>query len=274
MKPTLILLLSVFLIPPMQCFAEESSAAKKIFADKQESVVWLTAVAKISYSADGARDTGFNLPDREQKSEALGTIIDAGGMVVTALSNIDPSRDVSGREIRTRDGTVKIEANAILKEVKIVLADGTEIPAELVMRDADLDLAFIKPKPGAKEARGVVYQSVDLKHSAPGAVTEDAITLSRTDEVLNRTASVTRGQIMSITKKPREFLRATGTSLGCPTFASDGRLIGIAVNRSVRGKSSHTVIIPAADVQEIAEQARAVKPALEKKEKLKSPGNE
>jgi hypothetical protein len=87
------------------------------------------------------------------------------------------------------------------------------------------------------------------------------------DEVLYRVPSVTRGQITTKTKKPREFLRATGASQGCPAFTSDGRLIGIAVNRWIRGKSSYTVIIPAADVLEIAEQARAAKPAPDKKPK-------
>ena len=259
----------LLLVLPLNTRADEPSAAKKIFAERQEAVVWLSAVAKISFSSDGARDSGINIPDREQKSEALGTLIDPAGMVVTALSSLDPSRDMNGREFRTRDGTVKIDANALMKEVRIILSDGTEIPAELVMRDADLDLAFIKPKFGAKEAKGVLYHALDLKHSATANVTDDAITVSRTDEVLNRTPSVTRGQITSITRKPREFLRATGAAAGCPTFAADGKLIGIAVNRTVKGKSSLTVIIPATDVLEIAEQARAAKPAPEKQEKGK-----
>src|SRR5262249_30293582 len=152
MKLLTLLLCSLFLAPSQLARAEENSAARKIFGEKQESVVWLSAVAKISYSSDGARDSGINIPDREQKTESLGTIIDPSGRAGTALSSLDPSRDVSGREIRTRKGMIKIDANAVLKEVKIILADGTEIPAELVMRDADLDLAFVKPKAGAKEA--------------------------------------------------------------------------------------------------------------------------
>jgi S1-C subfamily serine protease len=252
-----------FLLPPAGA-EETAAAAKKIFSDQQDSVVWLSAVAKISYNAEGAKDSPVNIPDRESKVESLGTIIDPSGMVVTALSNVDPARDISGREYRTSGGTVKIEATANLKEVKIIMPDGTEIPAELVMRDVDLDLAFIKPKPGSKESKGVVFKALDLKNSTAAEVTDDAITLSRTDEVLNRAASVTRGQIISVTKKPREFLRATGASVGCPTFSSDGKVIGITVNRSVRGRSSHPVLLPATDVLEIAEQARQAKPAPEK----------
>lgn len=240
--------------------------AKKVFAEQQDSVVWISVVAKISLQAEGGKEA-VNIPDREQKNETLGTFIDATGLAVTALSTIDPSRDYNGREVRTRDGTVKIEANVVLKEVRVTMPDGTEIPADIVMRDVDLDLAFLRIKSGAKEAKGVAFKPVDLKNAASVNVSDDVITISRNDEVLNRVASVARGQITSVTKKPREFLRATGASLGCPTFTPDGKLVGLAVNRTVRGKSSQTVLIPAADVLEIAEQARAAKPVVEEKPK-------
>lgn len=248
--------------------AEESitAQAKKVFTDRQDSVVWISVVAKVSFQAEGGKEA-VNIPDREQKSEALGTFIDSAGLVVTALSSIDPSREYSGREVRTRDGVIKIEASAILKEVRVTMPDGTEIPADVVMRDVDLDLAFLRIKSGAKEAKGVEFKPVDLKNAANVNVSDDVITISRNDEVLNRVASVARGQITSVTKKPREFLRATGATLGCPTFAPDGKMVGIAVTRTVRGKSSQTVIIPSADVLEIAEQARAAKPAAEEKPK-------
>lgn len=235
--------------------------ARKIFAEKQEAVIWVSAVAKISFHAEGLQDGPANIPDREQKMETLATLIDAGGMAVTALSNIDPSRDITGREIRTRSGTISLEANAVLKEVKLILGDGTEIPAEVVMRDVDLDLAFIKPREGSKELKGVTFQALDLKDGGSANVTDDVVTLGRMDEVLNRAPSVTRGHVTSVTRKPREFLRASGITLGCPTFSADGKLVGIAVSRSVKGKGTHTVLIPAGDVLEIAEQAKNAKPA-------------
>ena len=240
--------------------------AKKVFAEQQDSVIWISVVAKISLQAEGGKEA-VNIPDREQKNETLGTFLDASGLAVTALSTIDPSRDYNGREVRTRDGVVKIEASVVLKEVRVTMPDGTEIPADVVMRDVDLDLAFLRIKSGAKEAKGVTFKPVDLKNAASVNVSDDVVTISRNDEVLNRTASVARGQILSVTKKPREFLRATGASLGCPSFTPDGKLIGIAVNRTLRGKSSQTVVIPAADVLEIAEQARAAKPVVEEKPK-------
>lgn len=233
--------------------------ARKIFTENQEAVIWVSAVAKVSFHAEGLKDGPANIPDREQKMESLATLIDAGGMAVTALSNIDPSRDYTGRELRTGSGTLRLEANTVLKEVKLILSDGIEIPSEVVMRDADLDLAFIKPREGSKELKGVKFQSLDLKDGASANVTDEVVTLGRMDEVLNRAPSVTRGQITAVTRKPREFLRASGSALGCPTFSADGKLIGIAVSRSIRGKGNHTVLIPAGDVLEIAEQAKSAR---------------
>ena len=58
------------------------AAARKIFAEWQDTVVGVSAVAKISFLAEGSRDTPMNIPDREQKMETLGTVIDPAGMVV------------------------------------------------------------------------------------------------------------------------------------------------------------------------------------------------
>ena len=174
-----------------------AAAAKKIFSENKDSVIWVSAVAKMSFSSGDGKSLPFNIPDREQKFEALGTIIDASGLLVAALSNLDPTKDITGREINTPNGRMKIEASAILKEVRIILPDGTEVPADMVMKDADLDLAFVKPKPDSKEAKGVTFKAVDLKNSAGGNITDEVVTVSRMDEILNRQPAVQRGQIVA-----------------------------------------------------------------------------
>jgi len=242
--------------------AEDASqaAARKLLAEKGDSVVWLSAVMKISMTAAGNSDSPMNIPDRERKVESLATVIDATGLLVTAMSQMDPSREMEGREYNTAKGPVKFDVSVTLKEVKVVLQDGTEIPAEQVMKDADLDLAFFRVKADSKEAKDVTFKALDLNDSGKVKLSEEIITLSRTEEILNRVPSVTRGQVMSITEKPRTFVRASGAQLGCPTFNLEGKLIGIGVSRFMRGKSSVLIVLPAADVQEIAQQAAKAKP--------------
>lgn len=241
--------------------AEETlpAATKRIFNENKDSVVWVSTVAKISIGTSDSK-TPMNIPDQERKFETLGTVIDSSGLVIAALSAIDPSKELTGREVNTPSGRVKLDASATLKEVKIVLPDGTEVPSDVVMKDSDLDLAFIKARADSKEAKGATFKAVNLKNSAVGGIADDVVTVVRMDELLNRQPGVQGGQIIAITQKPRAFLRVSGTGLGCPTFAMDGRLLGINVARSAREKMPVGVLIPSADVLEIAEQAKTAKP--------------
>ena len=183
-----------------------AAAARQVFTEKQDSVVWLSAVAKIAFSAEGGRES-ISVPEQEIKVEALGTLIDPSGLVVTSLSQIDPARKFSGRELRRGSSSIKVEAVATLKEFKVIMPDGTEIPGEIIMKDPDLDLAFIRIKTASKEAKGVVFRAVDLKNSAPGAVLDEVVTLSRMDEVLNvpggRQTARHHGYPISAEQEPR-----------------------------------------------------------------------
>lgn len=259
-----ILLLSLLVATTGAVVAEEATptAARKVMAQYQDAVVWVSAVAKVNVaSADGKPLSSRN--PGEQKVEAVGTVIATNGLTLIALSSVDASGALNGREITTADGsTIKIEASTTIKEARIILADGTEVPADLVMKDSDLDLAFLLPKADSKEFKSATFKPVDLKKSATVEIADEVIGLSRADEVLNRQPSVMCGQIITVTKKPRVFLRSTACSPGCPLFVPDGRLAGIAVNRFLVGKlrDPMTVVLPAADVLEIAEQARNAKP--------------
>lgn len=266
MKPRLTFALALIaavaapLAPAASSVDALAAPTRQILSDHKDSILWVSGVAKVTFSATEAKAGPLNLPDQEQKVEVLGTVIDASGLVVTALSGIDPTREISGREFRTPAGKVKLDATATLKEVRLIMPDGTEVPCDVVMKDFDLDLAFIKARLDSKEAKGVTFKALDLKSSGAAEVADEIVTVCRLDDVLNRQPAVQRGQIIGITQKPRVFLRALGACVGCPTFALDGKLLGIAVVRSGKDKPSVPVILPAADVLEIAEQAKTAKP--------------
>lgn len=232
-------------------------AARKILAARQDSVLWVSGVCKVSFRAEGGANEPVNIPDQERKVEALGTVIGKNGMLVTALSGIDPAKEVSGREIRTAAGTVRLDASSVLKEVKIIMPDGEEVPAEVVMKDVDLDLAFLQAKSDAKEFKAATFKALDLKDAATVAVADEVVSLTRMDEVLSRQPGVYNGQVNVVVKRPREFIRASSAGIGTPTFDLEGKLVGIGVLRSSKDKRSVVVLIPAADVEEIAVQARA-----------------
>lgn len=248
---------------PFAASAEESPSAiaKKIFTEKQDSVVWVSGVAKIIFGAAGS-DMPVNIPDQETEVQAIGTIIDTNGLIVLALSGIDPARMVDGKKVRGQHGeNLTIEASSVLKEIKVIMPDGAEIPAEIVLKDADLDLAFLRVKTASKEARDVAFAAVDLKNSAVAAIMDEVVTVGRANEIMGRVPMVQIGQVNIITKPPRKFLFSGGITVGCPTFFLDGKLAGITANLIVKGQNPVPVVIPAATILAVAEQAKTAKPA-------------
>jgi S1-C subfamily serine protease len=243
--------------------ADEIASAKKIFADKQDSVIWITGVAKITLTASGGSEGMPSIPEQEEKVMALGTIVGSDGVVVTMLSAIDPASQVKGRSVRTEGGMVKLDATSVMKELKVVMPDGTEIPCELVMKDVNLDLAVIRIKTSSKEASGMVYHPIDLKDNAEGHILDEVVTIARMPEIFNRVPTVAVGHIGMVTKKPRVFLRADGAIGGCPTFNTDGKLIGITAGRTKGGRVVEAAIIPAADVMDVVEQSKNKKAEAE-----------
>ena len=163
-------------------------------------------------------------------------------------------------------------------DLKILLDDGTEVPAQIVLRDKDLDLAFIRPK--TKPASPM--PAVDFSKSAPAQVLDEVITLNRLNSAAGRAYSVSVERISGVIQKPRTFYipdsRMTSTALGSPAFALDGNLVGVLVMRAVSAKSGSgsnyrdnttSIILPAEDILKAAKQAPEAKAEPEKKEEPK-----
>ena len=83
---------------------------------------------------------GRSMPPQEQKLEALGTIIAEDGLTVLSLSRVDPTATLLS-SIRTPGGSVNVNYT----EVLLLMQDGTEVPAKLLLKDTDLDLAYVLP---------------------------------------------------------------------------------------------------------------------------------
>jgi hypothetical protein len=244
---------------------------KKLSADHSDAVVWLSVISKISMSAEGdvAPQIASALAgqDREEKGETTGTVIDAAsGLIVAALGGIDKASVVDGQTVNTPMGEIKLKANSQIKEVKIITADGTEVPADLVMKDDTLGLAFIKARMDSDEAKEVEFKGIDLNDSAKGELLDRCVVLARMDEAMNRDASAATLEITGVTTRPRLFYRVAMEAPGCPVFLENGKLLGISVVRKPAAGASGNqikltpVVLPAADVAKVAEQAKTAEP--------------
>ena len=243
---------------------ELAEKGRDIFKKNQHAVVTVQEVLKVS--APGASRAN------EAKQELTGTVLDPSGLTVLALSACDPS-EMYQRMLGSDASRGRVETE--ISDMKILLDDGTEMPAEIVLRDKDLDLAFIRPK--AKPATPMA--SVDMSKTSPAQVLDQVVTLNRLNSAAGRAYSASAERISAVVQKPRTFYipdsNMTSTTLGSPAFAMDGKLVGVVVMRAVNSKggatrnyrdSLTTIILPADDITKAAAQAPEAKGEPEKKD--------
>jgi len=234
--------------------ADESvpAMARRVFEQNKESIVKVTGVAQIRLSA--AARPGLTMPEREDKVRADGTLVDDKGLVAVSLSAIDPSRLVDGREANSPAGPIKVEASATLKELEIILGDGTEIPATMVFKDTDLDLAFVRPKADAPEAKGVTFDPIDLAAAGSSQVADYTVSVIRLEDLFNNDPAMMPGQVSAVIERPRPFYLGTNVVRGCPMFTLDGKVLGIGVVRMSKTQGQGMALVPAAEVQKLLAQ--------------------
>jgi S1-C subfamily serine protease len=246
---------------------ELADQGRDIFKKNQHAVVTVQVVQKVSYSVPGRPSA-----PKETKQDLTGTVVDPSGLVALALSACDPS-EVYQRMMA--DEYVKYKMETEVSDIKILLDDGTEMPGEIVLRDKDLDLAFVRPK--TKPAAPM--PAVDLGGTARVQMLDQLITLNRLNRASGRAYAASVERISAVIQKPRTFYipdsSMTSTTLGSPAFALGGNFVGMVVMRAVNSQgtggnyreSMTTIILPAEDIMKAAKQAPAeAKGEDEKKE--------
>ena len=122
--------------------ADLAQAGRTLAGKWQNSVITIEVVVKMQISMLGQEQ------HEESKSEAAGTIIDPYRLTVTSLTMLDPMggliADIAQALPAGEDGQ-KAKASSEITAVKMLLPDGTILPAQIVLRDKDLDLIFIRP---------------------------------------------------------------------------------------------------------------------------------
>lgn len=200
------------------------------------------------------------MPPREQRVDVNGTLINANGLTVTTLAEVDPQ--TAFEMMKAAQPAARLELlGADFKEVKLRLADGTEIPAKFVLKDADLDLAFMAPDSAAADSAKREFAHVNLEEAAEGALLKDYFMVTRAPKVLQRVPIVRESEIIGIVEKPRRIFLVSEQALGAPVFDLEGHVLGISLQHFANGRRTGLVVLPAADIAEMAKQALAAKPA-------------
>ena len=202
--------------------------------------------------------------EHEQKTEVPGVIIEPSGLTVVTAASIDPSGALR-RMVDAQRQRVTFESE--VKETVILLEDGTELDAAVVLKDSDLDLAFVRPRdPGLK------LPAITLK---PRAGTVPLLTrifvLGRLGKLGSRALAVATGEVRASVRGPAPYYVTDGESsgyVGSLAYTADGAPLGIFVRRfatsvdsQAGGRGSETVMTvlrPVDKVLELAAQARTI----------------
>jgi hypothetical protein len=213
---------------------------------------------------------GQEMSGEDAQVEVTGTVVDPSGLVVVSDSQLDPSSLMMEMMLGSMGGGgPQFEVQTEIREVKIVLKDGKEAPGRVVLRDKDLDLAFVAPQEKGK------YTHVPLAKGNGPDLFDEMLVLGRLGRNLDRTPSVTAIRVRAVVKRPRTFyvgsdpLGALTGGLGSPVFDGAGRPIGLLLMRrgpKVRGEGSGLsallgqmvpVVLPAEDIADLMTQAIA-----------------
>jgi hypothetical protein len=248
------------------------AAARKTMQNYEKAVITLSAVLKIEVRGI----EGFG--EQERKVQCAAVVIDPSGLAVASMTNLIP-------HVKTRMGTRTLEVECRVEEVKYRLGDGTELPARVVLKDEDLDLAFLALQKPLDAATRQQLAAVPLSDAAAQVQPMDAtILLGRTNEDLNYAPLLLEGRILAVLSQPRNCFVADGGVYGMPVFAASGKLVGL-ICRCVKNEGtagggagrmqtvSTQLILPAADIARLVPQAKEeAKKAAEAEKKPRKPG--
>lgn len=257
--------------------ADIRESARQLAKEHSDSIVWLSVLTQTSMGAEGDVPAQIKAAlasqDKEERDEVTATVIDSSGMLVTALGGLDKSSVVDGQRIQTPMGDIKVTAKSEIKEIKVIMPDGSEIPADLVLKDEDLGLAFVKVRSESDEAQGIEFQAVNLEESTPASLLDPCVSLTRMDDTFNRESGAMIGEIIGVTQRPRVFYRINSDAIGCPVFLENGKILGITVLKQKKGGTAvggrieiAPAVLPASDIAKIAAQAMEAEPIAAEEE--------
>ncbi len=221
---------------------------RNLLDQQSDSVSWVSVTVRIEVSAGGR-----SFPPTERKLEALGTVLGEDGLIVLSLNEVDPTDSILSR----MRGPADINVN--YTEVLILRPDGSEIEADFLLKDEDLDLAFIRPPQNRnKKSKATTFNFIEYDASLPPKLQalDEVVSLGKLGRNLYRKSTLQRGWVNAVIEKPRDYYVIENVTPGTPVFDQSGRWVGITAFRKEGGKPSGVITVPAKDVMEIAEQVR------------------
>jgi S1-C subfamily serine protease len=230
---------------------DSASPFSSLLAEKAPALVTIKFVLKVKMAGGG-----FFGGDRESDTELTGLMIDPAGLVLCSSSSM------SGNPAMMR----RLGGTATPSDIKVLIGDDTEgVPAELIARDTELDLAWVR----IKQPRSEPYAHVDLSQGVAATLGQPVYSVNRLGKFFDRAPLISEGRIGGGARKPRRLYLPVNLAgdLGLPVFTASGQVIGVFVMQrpdpeesdgGTFGGGGARAILPAEDVLKATRRALEV----------------
>lgn len=207
--------------PPAAAQEDGGNLYRRVLEQHAEAVVTIRFVLAVEVGGM----SGMMGDGQEIETEITGLVIDPGGLIVCSNTQIGGFAGLLSRLMGSGD----LDISATPDDIEVLIGDATEgVPARLVARDSELDLAWLQiEEPGDTE-----FAAVDLEASVAAEIGEPFVALRRMDKVYARAPALLEGRIGGAVTKPRRlYIPATAAfdGYGLPVFNARGELLGVTV---------------------------------------------
>jgi hypothetical protein len=205
---------------------ETADYARGVTQKNADAVVTIRLVLSEQFSMPG-----MGSEDSESITETTGTIINPDGLIIASLSETDPMSMIQSMLGGMLGDDMGFNFDTKVDSVTIVRGDRSETPGKIVIRDADLDLAFIRPETKPESP----WPAISLTAETKAQQYDELLVLHRLGMVANRACAGAFVRVSAVLDKPRPFyvLGMADGSLGAPAFNRDGACLGITTMRTI-----------------------------------------
>lgn len=200
--------------------AQEASPLAQLVDKIAPSIVTVRVVAEITLPPMMGGEK------HEMKEEALGTIVDASGLVLVPTAALDPGEQMS----MMFGGDADLESN--VTSLKVVIGnDNKELPATVVAKDDKLGFSYVK----IADLDGRELTPLSFDRQAEVAVGTEVYAVRRLPEDYDFAPVAARNTIAGRIKKPRNaWVLGSGLDTASPVFTADGGLCGVVARIEIR----------------------------------------
>lgn len=190
--------------PAASALADDGAIYRTLVKDKGDAIVAIKYTLKQG--------------DDESEEEVQGVVIEESGLILTSNYLVGGFPEA----VKQMAG-----GNRKPQEIKVMIGGDQEgIPATLVARDSELDVAWVQiTNPDKKK-----FAFVDIAKPAEGQLGDRILTVERLSKTNDHAHIINESRIRSMITKPRKLLvpgGEFGNSLGMPVFNDKGEFLGV-----------------------------------------------